>query len=95
MPIRVGWRRPTRSKARLRNTFDLVPDAPVSKFRLELHGGKRGLVVNSTNICAKQRKAKLALTAQNGLLQNSEPVIKTSCKKAKPKKHKGTKHKKG
>jgi hypothetical protein len=79
-------------KARLRTTFQDVPDAPVTKFTIELKGGKQGLLVNSANLCAKQRKAKLALTAQNGLEQNSEPVIKTSCKK--PKKSKGKKHKK-
>ena len=79
-------------KAHLRTTFQNAPDAPVSKFTIELKGGKQGLLVNSANLCAKQRKAKLALTAQNGLAQNSEPVIKTSCKK--PKKHKAKKHNK-
>jgi hypothetical protein len=79
--------------SRVRTRFQNVPDAPVSKFTIELKGGKQGLLVNSANLCAKQRRAKLALTAQNGLAQNSEPVIKTSCKKSK--KHKGKKHKKG
>jgi hypothetical protein len=36
----------------LRNTFEAVPDAPVSKFVLELKGGpKKGLLVNSKDIC--------------------------------------------
>src|SRR6185312_7323457 len=39
--------------ARIRTTFDQVPDAPVSKFTLDLYGGKRGLLVNSRNLCAK------------------------------------------
>ena len=30
----------------IRNTFDGVPDAPVSKFVLNMQGGKRGLLVN-------------------------------------------------
>ena len=83
-------------KARLRTTFQNVPDAPVTKFTLDLNGGKKGLLVNSANLCAKKRKAKLALTAQNAIQLNSEPVIKTSCKKGKHKKgSKGHKPKKG
>lgn len=76
-------------KARLRTTFQNVPDAPVTKFTLQLKGGKQGLLVNSANLCAKTRRAKLALTAQNGLQRKSEPVVKTSCKKPKGKKGKG------
>ena len=67
--------------ARIRTTFQNVPDAPVTKFTINLKGGKQGLLVNSTDLCAKVRRAKLALTAQNGLQQNTEPVVKTSCKK--------------
>ncbi len=77
-------------KARLRTTFKDLPDAPVTKFTIDLKGGKAGLLVNSANLCAKQRRAKLSLTAQNGLQRKSEPVVKTSCKKHKGKK----KHKK-
>ena len=74
--------------ARIRTTFDQVPDAPVSKFTLDLYGGKRGLLVNSRNLCAKALKAKVALEAKNGRAQETTPVVKTSCKKsAKGKKH--------
>ena len=38
-------------KGGIRNTFDSVPDAPVTKFVLEMQGGKKGLLVNSRNIC--------------------------------------------
>ena len=81
-------------KARLRTTFKNLPDAPVTKFTIDLKGGKQGLLVNSANLCAKVRKAKLSLTAQNGMRQDSEPVVKTSCKKPKKSKQgKGKKHK--
>jgi len=70
-------------KARLRTTFKNTPDAPVTKFTLQLKGGKQGLFVNSANLCAKERRAKLNLSAQNGLVQRSEPVVKTDCKKSK------------
>jgi hypothetical protein len=38
-------------KGRLRATYDLLPDAPVSKFTMNLRGGKRSLLVNSDDIC--------------------------------------------
>ena len=39
----------------LRTTFESVPDAPVTEFRLKLAGGKKGLLVNSESLC-KGRK---------------------------------------
>jgi hypothetical protein len=36
----------------IRASFETVPDAPVSKFVLTMQGGKKGLLVNSRNICA-------------------------------------------
>jgi hypothetical protein len=66
---------------RIRTTFANVPDAPVSKFELNLFGGKRGLLVNNRNICKGKQRAKLALTGQNGRPHVTEPVVKTSCKK--------------
>src|SRR5262249_54562922 len=42
------------SHGRIRNTFDVVPDVPVTKFVLTLRGGKRGLLVNSQNQCPRR-----------------------------------------
>jgi hypothetical protein len=65
----------------IRNTFEAVPDAPVSKFTLNLYGGKKGLLVNSENICAKHAKTKAIanFTAQNGRVYNTAPTIANSC----------------
>jgi hypothetical protein len=76
----------------LRNTFTVVPDAPVSKFVLELKGGKKGLLVNSEPICGKTSRASANFTAQNGRVLNLHPVIANSCKK-KGKKGTGKHHK--
>jgi hypothetical protein len=76
----------------IRNTFLTVPDAPVSKFTLELFGGKKGLIVNSENICSPhaQTKAIADFTAQNGKIYNTRPTIRNSCKgKAKKRQGKG------
>lgn len=66
---------------RVRTRFVNVPDAPVTRFTMNLFGGKRGLLVNSKDLCRTSRRAKLELTAQNGLVRTSNSLIKTSCKK--------------
>jgi hypothetical protein len=75
--VLVGW--VDSKKGRIRTRFVNVPDAPVTKFTLSLFGGKRGLLVNSTNLCAKKRRAGIQLTGQNGRPYNTQPVIATSC----------------
>jgi hypothetical protein len=77
-------------KGGIRSSFETVPDAPVSKFILNMQGGKKGLVVNSRNLCAATNKADAALTGQNGKPYDFKPVVKPSCGKArKHKKHHG------
>jgi hypothetical protein len=65
----------------IRNTFDLVPDAPVSKFTLELLGGKKGLIVNSRDLCKGTQRATVRLNAQNGKRRDFHPVVKNDCRK--------------
>lgn len=72
----------------LRNTFEAVPDAPVSKFILNLQGGKRGLIINSRNLCTSRNRATVKLDAQNGKVHDFRPALKTDCgKAAKRKRH--------
>jgi hypothetical protein len=68
--------------ARIRTSFESAPDAPVSKFSLEMQGGKKGLVVNSRNLCAGPAHAIAAYTAQSGRAYEQKPVVKASCGKA-------------
>jgi hypothetical protein len=74
----------------LRNTFEVVPDAPVSKFILELKGGKKGLLVNSENLCAPGAKttAIAHFVGQNGKVSNFKPKVANQCAKATKKKGK-------
>lgn len=68
----------------LRNTFDVVPDAPVNRFVLTLQGGKRGLIVNSDDLCASTNRANVRLKGQNGRRHNFRPkVVATGCAKGK------------
>ncbi|HEX3239114.1 MAG TPA: hypothetical protein VHR18_03130 [Solirubrobacterales bacterium] len=54
------------SKARLKTVFPAVPDVPVSKFVLTMKGGKRGLLVNTRDLCKKRVVSFLNFEAQNG-----------------------------
>ena len=66
----------------LRSTFSGVPDAPVSKFVLELQGAKKGLLVNSANLCKGTQRAAVTLVGQNGLEESRKTKIQSSCAKA-------------
>jgi hypothetical protein len=80
-------------KGGIRNRFEVVPDAPVSKFTLTMRGAGKGLLQNSTNICASNPRAKVKFTAQSGKVVNYSPVVKVSgCKEKRRKPHKGHGH---
>jgi hypothetical protein len=64
---------------RIRNTFETVPDAPVSKFVLEMQGGNKGLLVNSTNLCKSTSRAISDFTGQNGKVYDTKPVLAARC----------------
>jgi hypothetical protein len=75
-------------KGGIRTTFANVPDLPVSKFVLNLPGGKHGLLQASTNLCAKPVRGTIKLRGQNGKKVVRHVRIQRSCKR-KHKNHKG------
>jgi hypothetical protein len=56
----------------LKTVFRKVPDVPVSKFVLNMKGGKKSLLVNSQNTCAKPQRAIVNMKAQNGKKKNAK-----------------------
>jgi hypothetical protein len=54
------------AKGRIKNVFYPVPDVPVSRFVLTMKGGKRGLLVNSRDLCARPSFSFMNFKAQNG-----------------------------
>jgi hypothetical protein len=58
-----------------------VPDAPVTRFALSLFGGRRGLLVNSKDLCQTNRRIDLDLVAHNGRSRSSHPVVASTCGK--------------
>jgi hypothetical protein len=64
----------------IRNTFDVVPDAPVTEFVLTLQGGKKGLIVNSRDLCeGKTSRADVRFRAQSGKVRALRPQMKPRC----------------
>jgi hypothetical protein len=64
----------------IRTTFSAVPDAPVSKFVLQMKGGKKGLLINSRNLCNGRNLANVKMDGQNGRAHDVHPPLKSSCR---------------
>jgi hypothetical protein len=79
-------------KGRIRSTFEAVPDAPVTRFTLQMRGGKKSLFVNSTNLCRKTHRAKSHFTGQNGKVYDTRPILKAKCAKKPKKRTSSSKH---
>jgi len=67
-------------KGGIRTSFESVPDAPVTKFVLKMAGGKKGLLVNSTDVCRRRHRAGAEFSAQNGRVAHLAPALRfTGC----------------
>jgi hypothetical protein len=63
----------------VRTTFAQVPDAPVSRFVLDLKGGAKGLLQNSVNLCRSTSRFRAALRGQNGALSTHRQAVSVRC----------------
>jgi hypothetical protein len=68
----------------LRTRFESVPDAPITKAVVRMQGGKKGLFVNSTNLCLRRHRASVRFAAQNGKNSTVGPVVRVSCARVRP-----------
>lgn len=66
---------------RVRTTFGVVPDAPISKFQLRLFGKKRGLLTNNRHLCGVKNRALLQFNGQNGKTFDSSQTVRVNCGK--------------
>ena len=86
-PIEIALAGKTDSvKGALRNTFEMVPDLPVDTFRLELFGGRKGLIQMSGGFCSHP-DATVKLDGQNGKTYDTTPKVRADCPQAKKSKH--------
>ncbi len=83
--ILLDGRIDTDKQGGLRTTFAGIPDAPVSKFTLNLKGGGKGLLINSKNLCGAKQVAIEKMTAQSGKATSVNAKIGTRCGSARKK----------
>ncbi len=76
----------------IRANFESIPDAPISKVLLSMQGAKKGLIVNSTDLCAgKTKRANAEFEGQNGTPYAFKPALQVNCgghAKKRPKRNK-------
>ena len=72
----------------IRAFFDNLPDAPINRFVMRLRGGRRGLLVNSVNICANPPRASVKALGQNNRGWIFTSKLRGQCKKKGKKKGK-------
>jgi hypothetical protein len=65
----------------IRATFSDVPDAPLTKVVVRMQGAKKGLIVNSTDLCAKRNRANARFSGHNGRRFKANPVVGATCGK--------------
>ncbi len=65
----------------IKTVFNGLPDVAVKKFVLNMQGGKKSLLVNSTNLCKRKQSSVMNLKAQNGkkLVNNKLSLRVNSC----------------
>jgi len=66
-------------KGGIRATLESAPDAPLSKVVLKMQGAKKGLIVNSRNLCGAVSKANVDFVGQNGKEASATPVMRADC----------------
>lgn len=77
------------SEGRLVTTFANIPDAALSGFRLQLRGGKKGILVvtGKQNLCRGKQVADVQTDGQNGKARDFAVTMQTPCANAKAVKH--------
>ncbi len=89
VPFQVATRIDS-SHGGIRASVESSPDVPLTKVELRMQGGKKGLIVNSRNLCGAVSKAEANFTAHSGKTDEIKPVMKAQCGgKRKHKSHRG------
>jgi hypothetical protein len=73
----------------IRARIESAPDAPLTKVLLHMQGQKKGLIINSRDICQGANRADVELEGQNGKVADSKPQLKAKCGKSRKRHGKG------
>jgi hypothetical protein len=76
--IEVGVRIDS-EKGGIRASLESSPDAPLSKVLLKMQGAKKGLIINSRNLCGAPSKANVDFVGHNGKEASANPVMQAEC----------------
>lgn len=62
-------------------SFDALPDAPITRFELELHGGARGILglTSGRSLCRGRQLARVEMVGQNGARLRREVALTRAC----------------
>jgi hypothetical protein len=63
----------------IRTSFENVPDAPVSRVVLKMQGAKKGLIINSRDLCGGKNRADAELSGQNDKVRDFRPLVQPQC----------------
>jgi hypothetical protein len=67
-------------RGRTRNTFAAIPDVPITDFRLNLAGGRNGILSPARrSLCARGQFANVRMVGQNGKRRQSRLRVGTPC----------------
>ncbi len=83
------------------NTFDNVPDAPISQFNLNVKGGNTGILTvtrtarSKINVCRGRHVAEALMDGQNGRRFDRDIKVKMPCKKKSRKSSAGKRARRG
>lgn len=77
--IELAGKIDTTKDGALRATFASVPDAPVTRFVLNMQGGKKGLLINSESLCNGTQKASVQMGGQNGISSSTKKKVQIGC----------------
>ena len=84
-------------KGGLRGSFGGLPDAPLSKFVMNLPGGKKGLISVAEGLCGKhsnRNRANSRWVAQDNATRVLRPRVQVKCKRVhRHRKHRHRRHK--
>jgi hypothetical protein len=67
----------------IRARYEDLPDAPFSRFELAMRGGRKGILVNSEDLCAPPRRASARFIAQDNATLSLRPRLRAKCGKGK------------
>lgn len=69
----------SRKDGKLRTLVPVIPDAPVGHFRLTLLGGKKGYLINSSDLCRRSVPILVHYGGQNGKSETQKIEPKIPC----------------